>query len=386
MSLAGAAAGIDVIGFLGGRVTINCKHSDYEWSETSFCKMKTQAECDYIIVAEYEQHNTWIQKDRFELFDDSYKTIIVSIRQLSSEDAGTYQCGQAGSWSHQINLRVIRDPCYLGSNTVAGYVGETVTISCSYPEEFESHNKYFYKLDAHHIPTMMDTTETQRGRFSISDDRRSKVVSVRISDVREADGGVYYCGLWREGESVSYQSFYTEIQLQVTAKSGSTTHTNPSGSSNTITVCACVALLLLLIGGLALIFLRCIQAKGSSSNSSEEGINSEMSPAACVYEEIQDFRPQSDSEDTPLYAIIQPPIHPSDPLNSVYTTAQLPKMPSHPPETVYVNAQLPTIPSDHPNEVYATVQLPTIPSDPPNEVYATAQLPTTSSHPPKTYM
>ncbi|KAL7852004.1 hypothetical protein SRHO_G00177890 [Serrasalmus rhombeus] len=171
---------------------------------------------------------------------------------------------------------------------------------------------------------MTDTTETQRGRFSISDDRRSKVLRVRISDVREADGGVYYCGVWIGGESVSYQSFYTEIQLQVT------------GSSNTITVCACVALLLLLIGGLALIFLRCIQAKGSSSNSREEGSNSEMSPAVCVYEEIQDFRPQSDSEDTPIYAIIQPPIHPSDPLNSVYTTAQLTKMPSHPPETVYI--------------------------------------------------
>ncbi|KAL7852003.1 hypothetical protein SRHO_G00177880 [Serrasalmus rhombeus] len=275
--ISGGAAGIDVIGFLGGRVTVNCQHSDYGRSEKSFCKMKTQTECEYIIVAEYEQRNTWIQEDRFELFDDSNKTIIVSIRQLSSEDAGTYQCGEAGSWSHQFNLRVIRDPCCLGSKTVAGYVGEMVTISCSYPEEFESHTKYFYKLDDHHIPTMMDTTETQRGRFSISDDRRSKVLSVRISDVREADGGVYYCGVGRGGESVSYHSFYTEIQLQVTAKPGSTTHTNLSGSSNTITVCACVALLLLLIGGLALIFLRCIQAKGSSSNSREEGSNSEVS-------------------------------------------------------------------------------------------------------------
>ncbi|KAL7852001.1 hypothetical protein SRHO_G00177860 [Serrasalmus rhombeus] len=106
--ISGAAAGTDVIGFLGGRVTINFKHSDYGRSEKSFCKMKTQTECEYIIVAEYEQRNTWIQKDRFELFDDSYKTIIVSIRQLSSEDAGTYQCGEAGSWSHQFNLRVIR--------------------------------------------------------------------------------------------------------------------------------------------------------------------------------------------------------------------------------------------------------------------------------------
>uniref|UniRef100_A0AAR2ISZ3 Immunoglobulin domain-containing protein n=1 Tax=Pygocentrus nattereri TaxID=42514 RepID=A0AAR2ISZ3_PYGNA len=365
--ISGAAAGIDVIGFLGGRVTINFKHNVYDpVRQVLFCKA---AECEII---SYDQRNRWIQKDRFHLYGDFHQALTVTFKQLSSEDAGPYQYEENGRVKHQFNLRVIRDPCCLGSKTAAD-VGETVTISCSYPEEFESHNKHFYKPDGHHIP-MTDTTETQRGRFSISDDRRSKVVSVRISDVREADGGVYYCGVWNEGGSVSYHSLYTEIQLQVT------------GSSNTITICVCVALLLLLIGGLTLMFLRCIQAKGSSSNSREEGINSEMSPAACVYEEIQDFRPQSDSEDTPLYAIIQPPIHPSDPLNSVYTTAQLPKMPSHPPETVYVNAQLPTIPSDHPNEVYATVQLPTIPSDPPNEVYATAQLPTTSSHPPKTYM
>ncbi|KAL6482330.1 hypothetical protein MHYP_G00104100 [Metynnis hypsauchen] len=272
--IAGGAAGIDVIGFLGGWVTIIFSYSDDGRSETSLCKMKTQTECEYIIVAGYEQRNTWIQKDRFELYDDFYTTMIVSIRQLSSEDAGTYQCGEAGRWSRQFNLRVIRDPCCLGPRTVSGYLGENVTISCSYPEEFKSHTKNFYKLHDHHIPTIINTTETQRGRFSISDDRRSKVLRVRISDVREDDGGVYYCGLWNEGESVSYYSLYSETQLQVTetpldtvdrttAKSGSTTHTNPSGSTNTITVCVGVALLLLLIGGLALMFRRCLQAKDS---------------------------------------------------------------------------------------------------------------------------
>ncbi|KAL6482361.1 hypothetical protein MHYP_G00104410 [Metynnis hypsauchen] len=285
--ISGGAAGIDVIGFLGGWVTIMFSYSDHRRSETSFCKMKTQPECEYIIVAGDEQRNSWIQKDRFEFYDDFYTTMIVIIRQLSSEDAGTYHCGEAGRWSHQFNLRVIRDPCCLGPRTVSGYLGETVTISCSYPEEILSHTKNFYKIHDH-IPTIIDTTETQRGRFSISDDRRSKVLSVRISDVREDDGGVYYCGVWNEGESVGYRSLYTETQLQVTetsldtvdrttAKSGSTTHTNPSGFTITITVCVGVALLLLLIGGLALMFRRCLQTKGSSSNSREEGRAAEVS-------------------------------------------------------------------------------------------------------------
>ncbi|KAL6482385.1 hypothetical protein MHYP_G00104650 [Metynnis hypsauchen] len=144
------------------------------------------------------------------------------------------------------SLYLISDSCCLGSNTVPGYLGETVTISCSYPEEFESHTKFFFKQKDRYFTEVIRSTETQRGRFSISDDRRSKVLSVRISDVREDDGGVYYCGLWTGGDSVSYYSLYSETQLQVTGS-----------SVIIITVCVCVALLL--IGGSALIFykLRC---------------------------------------------------------------------------------------------------------------------------------
>ncbi|XP_036412933.1 CMRF35-like molecule 8 [Colossoma macropomum] len=350
--ISGGAAGIDVIGFPGGRVTISCNYDDYGRAKTHICKMKTQTECEYITVIKYEQCNTWIQKDRFDIINDCSRALTVTIRQLSSEDAGTYQCGEVGRWSHQFNLQVIRDPCCLGPRTVFGHLGETFTISCSYPEQFERHSKYFYKLDGHRIPTMIDTTETQRGRFSISDDRSSKVVSVRISDVREDDGGVYYCAVLSGGDSVSYYSLYTETQLQVTEKST----TGTPDSTNTIIVCVCVALLLLLIGGL-------------------------ISPAVCDYEEIKDRKPQSDSKSTPRYAAVQPPTISSDPLNSVYATARHPTVPSDPPNPVYATAQLPTIPSDPLNSVYATAQHPTVPSDPPNLVYATAQLPTIPSDP-----
>ncbi|XP_037399250.1 uncharacterized protein LOC119264708 [Pygocentrus nattereri] len=131
-------------------------------------------------------------------------------------------------------------------------------------------------------------------------DRRSKVLSVRISDVREDDGGVYFCGAGIGTTSVIYSSFFTEIQLQVygptttmkpstastttsprrtstTASYRSPTRAPPTTASNRststgksavtdeehfsssviiITVCVCVALLL--IGGSALIYkLRC---------------------------------------------------------------------------------------------------------------------------------
>ncbi|KAL7845195.1 hypothetical protein AOLI_G00233870 [Acnodon oligacanthus] len=126
--------------------------------------------------------------------------------------------------------------------TTTAIVGEAVTVRCPYPEQFETKDKFFYKWDGHYFTTVIRTSETQRGRFSISEDRSSAVLSVRIRDVREDDGGVYYCGVWTGGQSVSYFSFYTEIKLDV------------FDSSVAITVCICVTLLL--IGGSALIYYK----------------------------------------------------------------------------------------------------------------------------------
>ncbi|KAL6482379.1 hypothetical protein MHYP_G00104590 [Metynnis hypsauchen] len=116
---------------------------------------------------------------------------------------------------------------------------------------------------------MIRISETQKDRFSISDDIRSKVLTVRISDVREDDGGVYYCGVGRGGgESVSYHSLYIEFQLQVTGKTYRTTSTAlpsitseetnaaPGSSDIIIIITVSVGVGLMLIGGSTLIFYK----------------------------------------------------------------------------------------------------------------------------------
>ncbi|KAL7845214.1 hypothetical protein AOLI_G00234060, partial [Acnodon oligacanthus] len=228
----------DVIGYSGGSIKIYCQHHLYGINDKYFCEIK-QNQCVNKIVTQDE--NGCYQTDRFSLCDFNGQLDMI-LRPLSLQDTGSYQCGETGGWNHTVNLTVIRDPCCLGPKTVTGYLGKTVTISCSYPEQFEKKTKYFYKLQREYITSVIRTSETQRGRFSISDDRSSKVVSVRISDVTEDDGGVYYCGVWNNGQSVSYKSLYTEIQLQVT------------DFSVIISVCVCVALLL--TGGSALIIYK----------------------------------------------------------------------------------------------------------------------------------
>ncbi|KAL6482415.1 hypothetical protein MHYP_G00104950 [Metynnis hypsauchen] len=331
--ISGSVSCFNVIGYLGGSVMIYCNHQKNEGINKYFWKVATK-EYTYAQTA-----NTWIHEDRLSLLNAD-EALVVMNRNLRLQDAGLYQCGEAGVWNHEMNLTVKTDLCCLGPKTVVGYLGETVTISCSYTEEFKRNTKFFYKWTGEYFTELIHTTETQRGRFSISDDRRSKVLSVMISDVREDDGGVYFCGADKRMKSISYKSFFTEIQLQVSGaketskKSPSTTeqtqvasdeeHFTSGSSVIIITVCVCVTLLL--IGGLALTYkLRCTKMiRGSTSSPKMMEENDTISHSACDYEEIRDIRPHSVSGSTAPYYTVQHQTAPSDPPNTVYTTAQLP--------------------------------------------------------------
>ncbi|KAL7845188.1 hypothetical protein AOLI_G00233800 [Acnodon oligacanthus] len=204
-----------------------------------------------------------------------------------------------------LTLYLISDPCCTGKKTLTGHLGKTVTISCSYPEEikedseeFEDSAKFFEKLDGQHFTEVIRTTETQKGRFSISDDRRSKVLRLSISDVREDDGGVYLCGV----ERGDYEAFFAEIQLQVTA---------PNSSVFT-KLFSCVALLL--IGGSALVIYTVIRKKrrGSTPSSSKMELkdNKEVTPVLiehtrCV--SASDTGVDANNSNKDLYPTTQPP-------------------------------------------------------------------------------
>ncbi|KAI4879850.1 hypothetical protein NFI96_017190 [Prochilodus magdalenae] len=211
--ISGPVSCSDVIGYLGGAVIIYCNPQKNGVNNTYyFCKTTTK-EC-----IEVQTSNTLIHKDRISLLHlpgyshtpspVDLETLVVIYRRLSVQDSGLYQCGDTGGWSHDLKLTVERDSCCLGPRIVAGHPGETVTIYCSYPEQ--------YKEDI---------------KFSISDNEYSKVFTVRISDVREDDGGVYYCGVSVGEESIGYISIHSEIQLRVTARTSPTKKPTPARTS-----------------------------------------------------------------------------------------------------------------------------------------------------------
>ncbi|KAL7852026.1 hypothetical protein SRHO_G00178110 [Serrasalmus rhombeus] len=202
-------------------------------------------------------------------------------RQLSLKDTGSYKCGEVDAWDVKIDLKVKTHQCCMEPKMMNTSLGKTVNINFNYPPEYEGKTKIFFKLfrqpSSGGKPVVeVARTHCQRGRFSISDDRESKDLSVRISDVREDDGGVYFCGVWNRGESLSYYSLFKEINLQVTVE---TTTEDPkrkvrSVSSGPVIITVCVCVTVLLIAGSALIYkLVHNKAQGSVSSSSHAGTN-----------------------------------------------------------------------------------------------------------------
>ncbi|KAK3519333.1 hypothetical protein QTP70_024767 [Hemibagrus guttatus] len=109
------------------------------------------------------------------------------------------------------------DSCCAGSKTEHAFPGQNISIISNYPVVYDRDYKYIMKLDNDSILNgILDThAQSQNKRFSISDDRNAKALSLSISNVTEADDGIYLCGVYDRMNSVQHYSFFTEIQLHV---------------------------------------------------------------------------------------------------------------------------------------------------------------------------
>ncbi|XP_058237060.1 uncharacterized protein LOC131347148 isoform X2 [Hemibagrus wyckioides] len=302
--------------------------------------------------------------------------ISLIFRNLSLQDTGMYQIGEIRGWNHNINLRVKSDPC-CGTKTVKGYLGQTLMISCSYPVEFKTNTKSFYRLDTIAGTELIRTSGTQphQDRFSISDDRRNKVFSVNITDVREDDVGVYSCVVINEETAVSYHSLFTVIQLREvtddTPESPDGTLTKSESGSTIIinniiiiiiTTTVCVFLFLLLLGGFVLIYkLRHNKTQDSASISQRTETNN----TTADYK--NDFAQNQNIVLCPVYQNPNPNTNQSD---SVYQSLQANTNQS---DSVYQSLQANTNQSD---SVYQSLQANTKQSD---SVYQSLQANTNQS-------
>ncbi|KAF7695866.1 polymeric immunoglobulin receptor-like [Silurus meridionalis] len=270
--ISGAVHCYDVFGFSGGSVIMI---SDINWNPNHtkyICKM-SQNECKDVI--RFTSQSIHVGYKRFLLYRNTAGSFLVLIRKLKPQDAGMYRFGVEDQSNYTVNLKVLNDVSCGVPKIMNAYLGQNISISCNYPGEYEKYNKYIITVDDEvHVKPMIDTqTISENSRFSISDDRSTKVLSVNIINVRETDGVFYLFGVWSKAGTVGYYSYFAEIQLHVTgtymttsaAPRGNPSSAEYSSSSAVISVCLCVALLL--IGGFALMIykLKCKRTHSSTS-------------------------------------------------------------------------------------------------------------------------
>ncbi|XP_016112654.1 CMRF35-like molecule 8 [Sinocyclocheilus grahami] len=118
LMIPGVVSSISVTGYSGGKVMITCKYErKYTENAKYFCKGQKPVTpqigwCSDLIKT--EEKNKWVHSERFSLYDDTRAAVFtVTIRDLSEEDAGTYQCGVdihiSEDFYTEVNLNIITD-------------------------------------------------------------------------------------------------------------------------------------------------------------------------------------------------------------------------------------------------------------------------------------
>ncbi|KAL7845223.1 hypothetical protein AOLI_G00234150 [Acnodon oligacanthus] len=218
--IAGPVCCSDVFGYSGGSVIL---FPNLQWDVNNtryMCKME-QSGC--INIMKDQTNSKSVTSGRFEMYSNADGKFTVLIRELNPQDSAVYRFGVGKEKYKDIELTVQKDSCCGEIKRINAYLGETATFNCNYPDGFKTNSKRLTNLNDQNsvkviISTGKESQKEQKGRFSIFDDRSSKVFSVNISDVTEGDGGVYLCGVWRKETSVGYYSYFREIQLQVTGE------------------------------------------------------------------------------------------------------------------------------------------------------------------------
>ncbi|XP_051560314.1 polymeric immunoglobulin receptor-like [Myxocyprinus asiaticus] len=221
-----------VFGHEGESVEIICPYDPIYKSKSKYlCKGKCSTrDRNPLIETVTDQNET--KTDRLTLNDDITASVFtVTITGLTAEDAGKYCCA----------MTLERDVNYLYTHLIIirkqelilnQIEGDDISIKCKHHDE---HQKFFCK--GHQASMCVkDGVSLERIRddgFSLSDEASTGVFTVNITDLRQEDSGIYWCG----------SDVITKVILNIRRD-----------FSMIIIICVCVNLLL--IGGFTLILCK----------------------------------------------------------------------------------------------------------------------------------
>ncbi|XP_067298530.1 polymeric immunoglobulin receptor-like [Pseudorasbora parva] len=177
----------------GESAEIFCPYdSIYKSKSKSLCKGKCSTR-DRNTLSETVREEKETKTDRLTLNDDATASVFTgTITGLTAEDAGKYWC--AVTLERHVNYLYTHLIVIMNEElNLTKYEGDDMSIQCKHHEE---HQKCFCKA---HEPSMCVkdgvSLETIRDdRVSFSDEASTGVFTVNITDLREEDSGIYWCG------------------------------------------------------------------------------------------------------------------------------------------------------------------------------------------------
>ncbi|XP_050959720.1 polymeric immunoglobulin receptor-like isoform X2 [Labeo rohita] len=177
----------------GESAEIICPYDSINKSKSkSLCKGKCSTR-DRNTLNETVREEKETKTDRLTLNDDVTASVFTgTITGLTAEDAGKYWCA--------VTLK--RDFSYLYTHLIVimneelnltKYEGDDVSIQCKHQDEDQkrfckAHEASMCVKDGVSLETIRDD------RFSFSDEASTGVFTVNITDLREEDSGIYWCG------------------------------------------------------------------------------------------------------------------------------------------------------------------------------------------------
>ncbi|XP_054896762.1 polymeric immunoglobulin receptor-like isoform X2 [Poeciliopsis prolifica] len=213
--VSGAAGLIRVFGYEGSDVTVSCPYDPgYERYQKYLCK-NSCGYSDFLIKTSQENET------KYSVYDDKRARVVaVTISGLRLEDAGEYWCGvtRAGKDIYtEVKLDVKADRCCNTTNKIQSTEEGSVTISCPYDSQSVDKLKFFCRGNRPSTcrqQAVINSRNTQDGRFRLSDDRKSRIFTVTISSLTLKDSGSYLCGVQR----ISGFDVFSALELEVKEK------------------------------------------------------------------------------------------------------------------------------------------------------------------------